>query len=311
MFTQQPVTRQTLAELKSLYDLRQRNAEFARSLEEFYISKDQGNGSVRQEDFKAGWTLGGVQMGPFQLATLKGAFGNADGSIRYNEALDALDNLDHEQGLSIVMTERMGPITARHMGYKQGNPVMPGYLDHASAVPSRKTTVVNGSLDDSATVAPGSPNHQANFRTGTAFNTTTGLSTTKILAGSLLRSSNITPVMSPPTSSATGTFNCTTVCTAQVTQRCKSMVPVSVTDTLEKLQKASAHSPLLAETLATLDQAGTGCVTLDSFLTACARAGLTLKPEELEALRASGKLRRPYDAAPELIQYDFLPLTMA
>jgi hypothetical protein len=42
-------------------------------------------------------------------------------------------------------------------------------------------------------------------------------------------------------------------------------------------------------------------VTVDAFLTCCARAGLTLKPEELDALRADGTVRRPYAAAPELV----------
>lgn len=65
-------------------------------------------------------------------------------------------------------------------------------------------------------------------------------------------------------------------------QRCKSMVSVSVEDTLDKLYHASQHSADLINTLQNLDQARTGCVTLDAFLTACARAGLTLKPEELE-----------------------------
>ncbi len=92
------------------------------------------------------------------------------------------------------------------------------------------------------------------------------------------------------------------------------MVPISVEATLDKLLAASEGSAALSDTLAvravlhvashhtrhgfarsacgvsgvsgppvqSLDTAGTGCVTLDAFLTACARAGLTLKPEELE-----------------------------
>jgi hypothetical protein len=35
------------------------------------------------------------------------------------------------------------------------------------------------------------------------------------------------------------------------------------------------------------DPVGTGCVTLDAFLTSCARAGLTLQPDELDALRCA------------------------
>lgn len=110
--------------------------------------------------------------------------------------------------------------------------------------------------------------------------------------------------------------------------------------------------PLMV-TLTEFDQTRTGCVTLDAFLTACARAGLTIKPgeassrvaahftsmllhlrrkhtnagtmfgatfcgpciqhshdltllnpaDELDILRKAGTIRRPYAAAPELVEF--------
>lgn len=47
MYTQHPVTRQILAEMKTQYDTRQRNATAARSLEAFFRQHDNGNGEVR------------------------------------------------------------------------------------------------------------------------------------------------------------------------------------------------------------------------------------------------------------------------
>ncbi len=197
LYTQHPITRLALAELKALLDWRQGYAEKARSLEAFYAKHDLGNGTVRVcacvhlasteratarvkqeesagrrirhhprpgqasvhvrlgplalcrpnpgaprslqgcgpppqvgaphecqaqvriEDFKAGLSLGGVKVSPSQVHSIRGAFGNADGTVRWQEVLEGLDNLGHRQGLSIIMTHKMGPTTARHLGYTE------------------------------------------------------------------------------------------------------------------------------------------------------------------------------------------------
>lgn len=272
-YTQHPITRQVVADMKTQYDTRQRNADAARSLEAFFRLHDLGDGAVRLEDFKAGWALGGVKISPHQMSCIRGAYGNENGSIRYSEVIEAMDALGYEQGLSIVMTGKMGSTTAKHLGYTQGNPVVPGYMGHIS-----RSQSMGGHVS-----GPVSPN-------------------------SLMRSTNITPVSQPVTGSAQGTYNVTSVINNLVTQRHKSMTPPNLVETLDRIKSASVLSSEMATTLQALDTGNTGCVTLDAFLTACARAGLTLRPDELDALRQNGKLRRPYDAAPELVDFAHLEI---
>ncbi|KAF5841404.1 hypothetical protein DUNSADRAFT_13067 [Dunaliella salina] len=59
------------------------------------------------------------------------------------------------------------------------------------------------------------------------------------------------------------------------------------------------------------DPESTGQVTLEAFLTCCARAGVSMPPDELDALRVAGTLKRPFKTSPELVDYTQLLGLMA
>ncbi|GFH05905.1 endoglucanase [Haematococcus lacustris] len=77
---------------------------------------------VRVEDFKAGWSLGGVVLGPSQMDTMKSAFGTDRCTIKYPEVLADLDTMGAAKATALVMTNKMGPITARFKGFTQDVP---------------------------------------------------------------------------------------------------------------------------------------------------------------------------------------------
>ncbi len=188
------------------------------------------------------------------MHSVKGTYGNPDGTVRWQDMLEAMDLLGHEQGLSIVMTNKMGPATARHLGYTevstpvhpcdprlaraidatadalcgacmwslQGNPVVRGYLHHVSRAQSMKDGSGGGAvLGASATLSP----------------------------NSLMKTSNIRAVTQPATGSPKGTFNVTSTHSASVTQRHKSQVSTSLRATLERISAAAEASADLSNTL--------------------------------------------------------------
>eukprot|EP00197_Chlamydomonas_leiostraca_P013832 CAMPEP_0202868412 /NCGR_PEP_ID=MMETSP1391-20130828/10866_1 /ASSEMBLY_ACC=CAM_ASM_000867 /TAXON_ID=1034604 /ORGANISM="Chlamydomonas leiostraca, Strain SAG 11-49" /LENGTH=307 /DNA_ID=CAMNT_0049548585 /DNA_START=147 /DNA_END=1070 /DNA_ORIENTATION=- len=296
-YNNHPAMRAMLADLKHSYDNRQANSQAPRSLEAHFQKHDQGNGEVRIEDFKAGWALGGVKLGPMALSSMRGAYGDeqAEGgsdkdarkkvTIRYGEVLNDLDALGHGQATNMAMTSRMGAQTARFVGYTEAGVGMGGYL--ALNIPPPKYDPSLSLTKSSAALTATSSNN------------------------SLLRSTHCRPVTATgPTSAHMGTFNTTEVISSAVTQRRTATHARSAAKAADRILGALAAAggtATMADALRSYDPAGTGCVTVDAFLTAAARAGVTVQPEELDVLRAEGTVRRPYAQAPELLEYANLP----
>ncbi|KAL6757028.1 hypothetical protein V8C86DRAFT_2634562 [Haematococcus lacustris] len=281
LLSQHPVTQSTLSDMKLRYDQRQGNSAQPRNLEAFYMKHDTGAGEVRVEDFKAGWSLGGVVLGPSQMDTMKSAFGTDRCTIKYPEVLADLDTMGAAKATALVMTNKMGPITARFKGFTQ---------EGGSGAEAIATGTFSASMK---ALSEGPPN--------TRFQTH-GL--TPLTSSALMRTSQGVPIQTAGNLTTGSTFNSTTVVNSSVTQRAKTMQPRSVQAIKSRISSLAAHADCpLASMLMGYDPQHTGCVTLDAFLTACAKAEITIKPDELDVLRTSGALRRPYAAAPELVEY--------
>ncbi|KAJ9511188.1 hypothetical protein QJQ45_013255 [Haematococcus lacustris] len=256
LLSQHPVTQSTLSDMKLRYDQRQGNSAQPRNLEAFYMKHDTGAGEVRVEDFKAGWSLGGVVLGPSQMDTMKSAFGTDRCTIKYPEVLADLDTMGAAKATALVMTNKMGPITARFKGFTQ---------EGGSGAEAIATGTFSASMK---ALSEGPPN--------TRFQTH-GL--TPLTSSALMRTSQGVPIQTAGNLTTGSTFNSTTVVNSSVTQRAKTMQPRSVQAIKSRISSLAAHTDCpLASMLMGYDPQHTGCVTLDAFLTACAKAEITIKP---------------------------------